>query len=235
MPKMKTHRGAAKRIPRRRAPASFVRARSSNKQHILTKKSSKRKRKLRRWALIVARWTRSASSRCFPTSEGAVHRAGRETPCPESSAEVAANKRKKRILRQAKGYYGARGNLLKTAREAVEKGWKYAYRDRKQRKRQFRSSVDRAHQRRGARARPLLQPLMHGLSQAGVEVDRKILAQISPCQTIRQGLRGARRAREVEGRLAAARMSSSPRRLAEALAGGGAREPSRRPGEPRRR
>ena len=58
---------------------------------------------------------------------------------PRVKRGVAAKKRKRRILRQAKGYYGARGNLLKTAREAVEKGWKYAYRDRRQRKRQFRA------------------------------------------------------------------------------------------------
>jgi large subunit ribosomal protein L20 len=58
---------------------------------------------------------------------------------PRVKRGVAAKKRRDRILRQARGYYGARSRLLKTAREAVEKGWKYAYRDRKQRKRQFRA------------------------------------------------------------------------------------------------
>ena len=58
---------------------------------------------------------------------------------PRVKRGVAAKKRKNRILKEAKGYYGARSKLLKTAREAVEKGWKYSYRDRKQRKRQFRS------------------------------------------------------------------------------------------------
>ena len=58
---------------------------------------------------------------------------------PRVKRGVAARKRRNRILSQAKGYYGARSRLLKTAREAVEKGWKYAYRDRKQRKRQFRA------------------------------------------------------------------------------------------------
>ena len=43
---------------------------------------------------------------------------------------VAARRSKNRILKQAKGYYGSRHRLLKTAREAVEKGWTYAYRDR---------------------------------------------------------------------------------------------------------
>lgn len=92
---------------------------------------------------------------------------------------VAANKRKKRILRQARGYYGARHGLIKTAREAVEKGWKYAYRDRRQKKRQFRAlwivrinAAAREHDLSYSR-------MMHGLKQAGVEMDRKILAQIA--------------------------------------------------------
>ena len=51
---------------------------------------------------------------------------------------VASKKRHKKTLKQAKGYYGTRRRLIKTAREAVERGWKYSYRDRKQRKRQFR-------------------------------------------------------------------------------------------------
>ena len=52
---------------------------------------------------------------------------------------VVSRARRKKVLKQAKGYYGTRHGLLKTAREAVEKGWKYSYRDRRQRKRQFRS------------------------------------------------------------------------------------------------
>jgi large subunit ribosomal protein L20 len=92
---------------------------------------------------------------------------------------VAAKKRKARILRQAKGYYGGRGNLLKTAREAVQKGWKYAYRDRKQRKRQFRglwiARINAAAREHGLS----YSRLIHGLSEAGVEIDRKILAQLA--------------------------------------------------------
>ena len=92
---------------------------------------------------------------------------------------VAANKRKKRILRQARGYYGSRHGLLKTAREAVERGWKYAYRDRRQRKREFRA-LWIARINAAAREHDLsYSRLMHGLKQAGVEMDRKILAQIA--------------------------------------------------------
>ncbi len=92
---------------------------------------------------------------------------------------VAARKRRNRVLNQAKGYYGARSKLFKTAREAVEHAWRYAYRDRKQRKRVFRAlwiarinAAAREHELSYSR-------MMHGLKLAGVEVDRKILAQLA--------------------------------------------------------
>ena len=98
---------------------------------------------------------------------------------PRVKRGSAAHKRHKRILRQARGYYGTRRRLVKTAREAVEKGWKYAYRDRKQRKRQFRSlwiarinAAVREHDLSYSR-------FMFGLSEAGVEVDRKNLADLA--------------------------------------------------------
>jgi large subunit ribosomal protein L20 len=83
------------------------------------------------------------------------------------------------MLRQARGYYGARSRLIKTAREAVEKGWKYAYRDRKQRKRQFRvlwiARINAAAREHGLS----YSRFMHGLRLAGVEVDRKVLAELA--------------------------------------------------------
>ncbi len=92
---------------------------------------------------------------------------------------VAARRRKNRILKAAKGYRGARSRLLKTAREAVEKGWKYSYRDRKQRKRQFRS-LWIARINAAAREHDIsYSRLMHGLQQAGVEIDRKVLAELA--------------------------------------------------------
>ncbi len=98
---------------------------------------------------------------------------------PRIKRGVAAKKRRDRILRQARGYYGARSRLLKTAREAVEKGWKYAYRDRKQRKRQFRALwITRINA--AAREHDLsYSRFMNGLDKAGVEVDRKVLAQLA--------------------------------------------------------
>ncbi len=98
---------------------------------------------------------------------------------PRVKRGVAAKKRRDRILRHARGYYGARSRLLKTAREAVEKGWKYAYRDRKQRKRQFRAlwitRINAAAREHGLS----YSRFMNGLQQAGVEVDRKVLAQLA--------------------------------------------------------
>jgi len=98
---------------------------------------------------------------------------------PRVKRGVAARRRKNRILRQAKGYTGGRGNLLKTAREAVERGWRYAYRDRKQRKRDFRglwiARINAAAREHGLS----YSRMIHGLKQAGVEVDRKILAELA--------------------------------------------------------
>jgi large subunit ribosomal protein L20 len=98
---------------------------------------------------------------------------------PRVKRGVAARKRKNRILKLAKGYRGGRGNLLKSAREAVERGWRYAYRDRKQRKRQFRA-LWIARINAAAREHDLsYSRMIHGLTQAGVEVDRKILAELA--------------------------------------------------------
>jgi len=98
---------------------------------------------------------------------------------PRVKRGVATRRRKNRILRQAKGYYGGRSRLIKTAREAVEKGWKYAYRDRKQRKRQFRvlwiARINAAAREHGLS----YSRFMHGLRLAGVEVDRKLLAELA--------------------------------------------------------
>ncbi|MFQ5418308.1 MAG: 50S ribosomal protein L20 [Myxococcota bacterium] len=98
---------------------------------------------------------------------------------PRVKRGVTSKRRHNRILKQAKGYYGGRKNLIKTAREAVEKGWKYAYRDRKQRKRVFRSlwitRINAAAREHGLS----YSRLMDGLKQADVEIDRKVLAQLA--------------------------------------------------------
>jgi large subunit ribosomal protein L20 len=98
---------------------------------------------------------------------------------PRVKRSVPARRRRKRILKKAKGYYGARSKLFRVAREAVEKANVYAYQGRKQRKRQFRAlwiarinAAARQHELSYSR-------LIAGLKNAGVEVDRKILAQLA--------------------------------------------------------
>ena len=98
---------------------------------------------------------------------------------PRVKRGVTARKRRNRILNEAKGYYGARSKLFKTAREAVERGWRYAYRDRKQKKRTFRAlwitRINAAARENGMS----YSRLINGLKCANVEVDRKILAQLA--------------------------------------------------------
>ena len=98
---------------------------------------------------------------------------------PRVKRGVTSKRRHNRILRQAKGYYGGRSNLIKTAREAVERGWKYAYRDRKQRKRVFRAlwiaRINAAAREHGLS----YSRFMDGLKKANVEIDRKVLAQLA--------------------------------------------------------
>jgi large subunit ribosomal protein L20 len=87
--------------------------------------------------------------------------------------------RHKRILDQAKGYYGRRKNTIRIARQAVEKAGQYAYRDRKVKKRSFRALwIQRINA--AVRAEGLTYgQFMHGLKLAGVDLDRKVLADIA--------------------------------------------------------
>lgn len=95
---------------------------------------------------------------------------------PRSMNNVAAHKRKKKYMKLAKGYRGGRSKLYRTARQAVEKGWQYAYRDRKAKKREFRKLwIIRINA--GARLNDMkYSQLIHGLKLAEVEIDRKALA-----------------------------------------------------------
>lgn len=92
---------------------------------------------------------------------------------------VASRARRKEILEQAKGYRGRQKNVLSIARQRVEKGLQYAYRDRKVRKRNFRSlwiqRINAAVREHGM----TYGVFIDGLRSAGVEVDRKVLADIA--------------------------------------------------------
>jgi large subunit ribosomal protein L20 len=98
---------------------------------------------------------------------------------PRVKSNVVRLARKKKIMEAAKGYRGGRSKLWKSAKETVERGWAYAYRDRKQKKRQFRrlwiTRINAA-----ARERDLsYNRLMNGLKKAGVEINRKVLADLA--------------------------------------------------------
>jgi large subunit ribosomal protein L20 len=92
---------------------------------------------------------------------------------------VTSHAKHKKVLKQAKGYYGRRKNTIRIARQAVEKGMQYAYRDRRVKKRNFRALWI---QRINAAARDLgltYGRLIDGLSKAGIEVDRKVLSDLA--------------------------------------------------------
>jgi len=92
---------------------------------------------------------------------------------------VTTHAKHKRILEDAKGYYGRRKNTIRIARQAVEKAGQYAYRDRKVKKRSFRGLwIQRINA--AVRAEGLTYGVfMHGLKLAGVTLDRKILADLA--------------------------------------------------------
>lgn len=92
---------------------------------------------------------------------------------------VTAKARHKKVLKKAKGYYGARSKLFKTAKQAVIKAGQYAYRDRRQRKRQFRA-LWIARINAAARTHGLsYSRLINGMNRAEIEVDRKVLADLA--------------------------------------------------------
>jgi large subunit ribosomal protein L20 len=98
---------------------------------------------------------------------------------PRVKSNVVRLARKKKVMEAAKGYRGGRSKLWKAAKETVERGWAYAYRDRKQKKRQFRrlwiTRINAA-----AREHDLsYNRLMSGLKKAGVEINRKVLADLA--------------------------------------------------------
>ena len=98
---------------------------------------------------------------------------------PRVKHAVATKKRKKKVLNKAKGYWGARSRLYRTAQEAVNRAEAYAYRDRRQRKRDFRQ-LWIARINAAARLNGLsYSKLIHGLDKAGIEINRKVLADLA--------------------------------------------------------
>ena len=98
---------------------------------------------------------------------------------PRVKSGVQAHARHKKVIKAAKGYYGRRKSCFRVATQAVDKARQYAYRDRKVKKRDFRSLwILRFNA--AARVNGLsYSRFMHGLSLAGIELDRKVLADIA--------------------------------------------------------
>ncbi|MET3682606.1 large subunit ribosomal protein L20 [Alkalibacillus flavidus] len=98
---------------------------------------------------------------------------------PRVKGGTVTRQRRKRTLKLAKGYYGSKRTLFKTAKQQVMKSGQYAYRDRRQKKRDFRK-LWIARINAAARMNDLsYSRLMHGLKLAGVEVNRKMLAELA--------------------------------------------------------
>jgi large subunit ribosomal protein L20 len=98
---------------------------------------------------------------------------------PRATSAVARHRKKKKYFRAARGYFGGRSKLWRIAKNAVERGWQYSYRDRKNRKRDFRrlwitriNAAARQHDLSYSR-------FMNGLKRAGIEVNRKVLADLA--------------------------------------------------------
>lgn len=98
---------------------------------------------------------------------------------PRVKRGVTARKRHKKILKKAKGYQGARSRVYRVAKQAVIKAQQYAYRDRKQRKRQFRGlwimRINAAVREHGMS----YSQFINGLKKASIEIDRKVLADLA--------------------------------------------------------
>ena len=98
---------------------------------------------------------------------------------PRARNTVASRNRRKKVLKQARGYYGARSRQFKVAKQAVIRAGQYAYRDRRQRKRQFRSlwivRINAAAREHGLS----YSQFINGLKKAEIEVDRKVLADMA--------------------------------------------------------
>ena len=98
---------------------------------------------------------------------------------PRANSSVPRHRRHRKVVKQAKGYYGARSRNFKTAKDAVEKAGLYAYRDRRQKKRQFRRlwiiRINAAARQHGLS----YSRFIAGMKAKGIDLDRKVLADMA--------------------------------------------------------
>eukprot|EP01132_Coremiostelium_polycephalum_P000078 gene78-104_t len=151
MPKVKTHSGAKKRFSI--TAKGKIKRKHAFKNHMLDKKQTKQKRRLTQSALV--------------------HN------MPRSVNAVASRARKKRVLKLAKGYWGRRKNVWTVAKNAVERGLQYAYRDRKNKKREFRAlwiqRINAAAKLHGIS----YSKFMGKLAASEINMNRKVLADLA--------------------------------------------------------
>ena len=183
MPKMKSHSGAKKRF--KKTATGKLRARHANSSHILEKKSPKRKRGFRKDRVISKADTKTVNEA-----------ARRQRPMTRVKRSVHARKKRRATLERTKGFRGEAHSSYKRAKEALMKAESYAYRDRRNRKRDFRrlwiARINAAARQEGM----TYSTFMHGLKLAGIEVDRKMLADIAvrDAETFRRFAESAREA-----------------------------------------
>ncbi|HMA61348.1 MAG TPA: 50S ribosomal protein L20 [bacterium] len=98
---------------------------------------------------------------------------------PRANSSVPRHRRRRKILKQAKGYRGARSRRFKVAKDAVEKALQYAYRDRKRKKREFRrlwiTRINAAARQNGMR----YSRFIHALKENNIKLNRKVLAELA--------------------------------------------------------
>lgn len=98
---------------------------------------------------------------------------------PRTSNNVASRERRRKVLKAAKGYWGLRSKVYTVAKNSVEKGLTHAYRDRKLKKREYRrlwiTRINAAARMNGT----TYSKLMHGLKEKGVDINRKVLANLA--------------------------------------------------------
>jgi large subunit ribosomal protein L20 len=167
MPKMKTKRAAMKRF--KRTGTGKLKRWHANHSHILTKKTRKRKNRLKKADLV--------SSADFPRVSRLLQAEGNSMARVKNG--VAHHARKKKIMEAAKGARGGRSKLYKAAKETAERAMRYAYRDRRKKKGEFRAlwitRINAAARMQGMS----YSRLMAGLRKAGVDINRKVLADLA--------------------------------------------------------
>ena len=122
--------------------------------------------------------TKAASIACWRLDRGWCH-CSLEIKMPRVTNSPASRRRRKKILKQAKGYRGGRSKLLRTASNAVDRALQYAYRDRRQKKRNFRAlwiaRINAAARQNGL----TYSRFMAGLKRDGIDINRKVLANLA--------------------------------------------------------